>query len=672
MYKNYNIFINLILLILIILVISYFFKNNKKLEKYSAQTKIINKIEDINKYTNKVLKNHDINESNLEDISSKIQTVINQINNKIEQLKKEIGNDKEIEKLLNEITTLKNYKNNLEQIIENQKNNKEKNLNAQINNENQINNLHEILTYLANYKRYDGKTIDPFTNNQIVLYNSNGNVINDKSKFNLSNSIKIKIGDKYLKKTNMYYVKQGNNPVQTKIQSTEKLPEIPKVSWLNIMGYHKVDEVDQITTGTTTLSNPNGDSICAFAVWPRWGSKWNDTNKTNLPTIIKLQNSAGTIDLFSKTIVPTQRILGLDVNYWKEIFVSNAHYEDRCQVYFLSSNSTLRDFRIVHNGSISKCAILKNNNGNNNCKSLSITFGRDCTRERPNGAFNVNGETQTYTGLTNPRTFNFTLTERLYHFGGAFDNKRDYNYYTTNSILVPTFKIKCKRKWWKKICKFKKVKVRKTYRIYHRCNSNVIIKSMILPGYNLFNDEITSRRQTLINQTRLHWRLSPNKHSEETPVFDEGKNKYYYKILNYNNALRALAGDYINYLNNKRTQLINFTNSSEFLNYNQSNNLIEYRIRKSIYNQYNFNLTNNFNDATSFIFECDNNTGTNCNIEPDILRMNRNYKIKTLSEGTYVKDLNNILNDITKQIITTYPDNDIINNTNSDPYLLNL
>ena len=196
---------------------------------------------------------------------------------------------------------------------------------------------------------------------------------------------------------------------------------------------------------------------------------------------------------------------------------------------------------------------------------------------------------------------------------------------------------------------------------------------MNLPGYNLFSNTVTSRRQRLINQTRLHWRLSPNRHSIQTPVFAWGRSTYYYKILNYNNELRVLAEDYINYLNNRRTGLINDTNSSEFLNYNQSSGLIEYRIQKSLYNQYNFNLTEDLNNATSFILECHNDTGTNlCDIEPKILRMGRKYKIKTLSEGTYVKDLDNILNDIDKQPITIYPDNDIINNIDNDPYLLNM
>jgi hypothetical protein len=679
MYKKYKILIYLILFILIMFFLNFFFKNHKKLEKYSTSTDLSTVIQrlrdDIN---NEILIKHQLNQTELQKIIDRINVVIGLINDKIKKLDNAIeGQTTDYVKLLEESNQLLNDILNLKTTIENQEKTKANNIIIIQDLQNQINNLHEIKYFLINYKRYDGETIDPFTNNQIVLYNSDGNVINDNSKFNLSNLIKIKIGNQYLKKTNMYYVKQGNSPSQTKIQSTEKLPDIPQISWLNIMGYQKVKE---ITTGNT-ISNPNGESICAFAVWPNWGSTWNNTNKTNLPTTIQLQNSDGTV-LFSKTITTTQRLLDLDVNYWKEIFVSNAHNEDRCQVYFIPSINTSREFRIVHNGSISRCAILKNNNGNNNCKFLSITFGRQCTRERPNGAFNVNGQTQSYTGLTNPRTFNFTLTERLYHFGGSFTNDKNYEYPVWRWRYRKRWRRYCWRhrrwrrcKWnrtyyWRKTWKWEK------YKKYYRCDSNVRIHSMNLPGYNLFSNTVTSRRQTLINQTKLHWRLSPNRHSKTTPVFawgTWGRRGYYYKILNYNNALRTLAGDYKNYLNNRRTQLINFTSSSEFLNYNQSNGLIEYRIRKSLYNQYNFTLTSNFSDATSFILECHNNTGTNlCNIEPEILRMNRKYKIKTLSEGTYVKDLNNILSDIGQSSITRYPDNDIINNTNSTPYLLNL
>lgn len=681
MYKKYKILIYLILFILIMFFLNFFFKNHKKLEKYSTSTDLSTVIQRLrDDIYNEILIEHEGNEENLKNIISRIDIVINKINQKIKELDNAIGGQTDYVNLLEKSNQLLNDILNLKTTIENQEQTKANNIIIIQNLENQINNLYEIKHFLINYQRYGGETIDPFTNNKIVLCKSNGNKISNDSRFNLSNPIKIKIGDQYLIKTNMYYVEQGNSPSQTKIQSTEKLPDIPQISWLNIMGYQKVKE---ITTGNT-ISNPNGESICAFAVWPNWGSTWNNTNKTNLPTTIQLQNSDGTV-LFSKTITTTQRLLGLDVNYWKEIFVSNAHNEDRCQVYFIPSISTSTEFRIVHNGSISRCAILKNNNGNNNCNSLSIRFGRQCTRERPNGAFNVNDQTQSYTGLTNPRTFNFILTERLYHFGGSFTNDRFYNYY------VWRWRYRKRRKkyyYWRKQCSgrsfWRRCKKHKhyywankweweRYKHYYRCDSNVRILSMDLPGYNLFSNTVTSRRQRLINQTKLHWRLSPNRHSIQTPVFAWGSFKYYYKILNYNNTLRTLAEDYINYLNTRRTDLINYTNSSEFLNYNQSNGLIEYRIRKSLYNQYNFTLTSNFSDATSFILECHNNTGTNlCNIEPETLRMNRTYKIKTLNEGTYVTDLNNILNDIGQSSITIYPDNDIINNTNSTPYLLNL
>jgi hypothetical protein len=667
-------------------LLNYFLKNYKKLEKYSTSTEadtenlsiVIQHLrDDIN---NTILIEHQGNEENLNNIISRINTVINKINDKIKDLDKVIGEQTDYVKLLEESLQLLTDINNLKTTIENQERTKTNNIIIIQNLQNQINNLTNIKNFLSDYNRYNGETIEPFTNNQIVLYNSDGKVINNNSRFNLSNPIKIKIGNQYLKKTNMYYVKQGNSPSHTKIQSTEILPNIPGINWLNIMGYQKIKE---ITTGNT-LSNPNGESICAFAVWPTWGTSWSNTNENNLPTRITLLDSNGT-DLFSKTIIPIQRILGLDVNYWKEIFVSNAEPEDRCQVFFLPSISTSREFRIVHNGSISRFAILKNNNGNNNCNSLSIRFGRQCTRERPNGSFNVNGQTQSYTGLTNPRTFNFTLTERLYHFGGSFTNDRYYKYYVWRRRYRKRWR---RYSYWRKHCRgrsfWRKCRWRRRYywakrwrweryKHYYRCDSNVRILSMNLPGYNLFSNTVTSRRQRLINQTRLHWRLSPNRHSIQTPVFAWGSSRYYYKILNYNNTLRALAGDYINYLNNRRTQLINFTNSSEFLNYNQSSGLIEYRIQKSLYNQYNFNLTEDLNNATSFILECHNDTGTNlCDIEPKILRMGRKYKIKTLSEGTYVKDLDNILNDIDKQPITIYPDNDIINNIDNDPYLLNM
>jgi hypothetical protein len=673
MYKKYKILIYFILFILVLSIINYLLKNNNKLEKYSPQDNIIQTIDKLNEDINNIVDKHNINESTLEDIIYKIVQIKTKINKQIEELEKNIGKKNNYKELLEKIRNLLKNINNLQKTINEQNiekvNNKKKIQELQ----NLINNLQEKQEFLIRYKRYDGETIESFSDKSIVLLNYDGETINNDDRFNLNNPIKIKIGSKYLKKSNnSYYVKQGLSPTSTKIQSTEKLPNIPGINWLNIMGYQKVKE---ITTGNT-LSNPNGESICAFAVWPRWGTSWSNTNENNLPTRITLRDSNGT-DLFSKTIV----------NYWKEIFVSNAETEDRCQVFFLPSISTSTEFIIVHDKSISRCAILKNNNGNNNCNSLSISFGRQCTRERPNGAFNVNGQTQRYTGLTNPRTFNFILTERLYHFGGSFTNDRFYYYYVWRRRYRKRWR---RYSYWRKYCRGRRWRRRRRcrrrrryywakrwrwerYKHYYKCDSNVRILSMDLPGYNLFNNRVTSRKQTLINQTKLHWRLSPNRDSIQTPVFAWRSFQYYYKILNYNNTLRTLAEDYINYLNNIRTELINSTYNSEFLNYNQSSGLIEYRIKKSLYNQYNFNLTEDLNNATSFILECHNDTGTNlCDIEPEILRMGRKYKIKTSSEGTYVKDLDNILNDIDEQPITIYPDNDIINNIDSDPYILQI
>ena len=554
MYKNYNIFINIILLILIILIVNYFLKNNKKLEKYTSETEqdfinaqnlIISSIDSLINDMNTIKNEHNINQSNLQNIITKTQDVINQINNKITQLETLIGNDEEISQLQTTINTLTQNISNLEQMILNLNNNKNNNLQTQQELQNEINYLINLNNFLDEHPRYNGEIIESFSNTipEPVPVNINGSTITDSDNFYINtNNVKIKIGDnKYLKKlSNPEFVLNGTSTTD----SDTVIPNIPEISWLNIMGYHKVNE---ITTGTT-LENPNSESICAFAVWPNWNSTWNNINETYLPTKIELQNSDETV-LFSKTIIPIQKLLGRDdgkditedlkekadpyqlifndinyldylppdiqekikslnnyngfiVNYWNQIYHSNATDEDRCQVYFLPPTliSTSREFKIVHNGrdgSISRCAILKNNNNNDNCNSVSIKFGRQCPFFKPNGALNVNGETQTYTGLTNPRTYNFTLTERLYHFGGSFTNDAS-------------------KKFWGGIV----------------CHNDVIIHSMDLPGYNLFSDTVTSRRQNLINQTRKHWRLSPNRHSIETPVFAWGRTTYYYKILN--------------------------------------------------------------------------------------------------------------------------------------------
>jgi len=643
MYKNYNIFINVILLILIIFIVNYFLKNNKKLEKYTSQTPqtpqglITTSIDNLINDMNTIQNEHNINESNLQDIITKTQDVINQINNKITQLQTLIGNDEEISQLRTTINTLTQNISNLEQMIVNLNNNKENNLQTQQELEREINNLINLNNFLDEHPRYNGEIIESFSNNNIQVVNIDGNPITNSTKFNINtNNVKIKIGHKY-------YLKKLTNPEFVHINDTntitdnDTVPDIPDTSWLNIMGYQKVKE---ITTGNT-ISNPNGESICAFAVWPNWGSTWENTNKNNLPSNIILKDNNGT-ELYNKTFNWWYKLW-----YWYQIYnYSDDKDEDRCQVYFLPSNSTSKSFQIVHDGSI-RCAILKNDNDNNNCNSVTIIADRDCPSYIAKGWFRINRNNNENfmkdKDLTSETSISFTnLNERVFFIDGYFKNDARY---------------KVNGQW---------------------CDNNILIKSMNLPGYNLFNNDIISKHQTMQdrNKDRM-WNRAWGGYSFAWRGY------YSYNMRKYHNALRELAQDYSsNYLDleSEKTVLIDSTFNNDYLNYNYNNKRIEYINKTSNYNKYNFSLTDSLSDATDFKLVCNSND-TDCSTEPDIFRTGRTYKIKTASGDKYVMDdLNNIISDDSQGKLTQQDIDTINKRTNhtvnkissSNHYILNV